>query len=100
MELVDGSKQLSKGKCPNVHIVLGDHTSIADLTVTHLLQDVELILGMNWLSEVNPVIDWPAHKMYLKGAKGFCCITGSHAPADVQPGTVKVLPEQLLHSPC
>ena len=29
-----------------------------DLTVTSLLHDIDLILGIYWLQTVNPLVDW------------------------------------------
>ena len=28
------------------------------LTVTALLHEMDLVLGINWLQSVNPVVDW------------------------------------------
>ena len=38
------------------------------LTVTSLLHEVDLVLGVNWLQLVNPVVDWSNGKVYLPNA--------------------------------
>ena len=34
-------------------------------TITNLLHEVDLVLGVNWLQLVNPVVDWSSGKVYL-----------------------------------
>ena len=57
LELGDGQKILSKGRADSVPVVTADVTVRMDLTITSLLHDVDLILGINWLQAVNPLID-------------------------------------------
>ena len=45
------------GFIPDVPIVIAGLTVKIGLTVTNLLQEVELVLGMTWLQLVNPVVD-------------------------------------------
>ena len=59
MELGDEQKILSKGKAVDVPIVAADIRVRRDATVTYLLYDVDLVLGVEWLPVVNPLIDWP-----------------------------------------
>ena len=47
LELGDGQKIDSKGKAINVPVVTADLTLRLDLTITLLLHDVDLILGIN-----------------------------------------------------
>ena len=91
LELADGSKQLSKGKCPHVRITLGDMTTHADLTVTTLLHNIDIILGINWLTSVNPLIDWQGYTMYLNTGNGLTAVKCANAPEGIKSGTVKVL---------
>lgn len=49
LEIVDVNKQLSQGKCLDVHIVMGSTTTIANLKMMKLLSQVDIILGMYWL---------------------------------------------------
>ena len=57
LELGDGQKILSRGKVLNVPVVSGGLTVKMDLTITSLLHEVDLILGINWLQLINPLID-------------------------------------------
>ena len=57
LELGNGQKYLSRGYIPDVPIVTAGLTVKMGLTVTNLLHEVDLVLGMNWLQLVNPVID-------------------------------------------
>ena len=57
LELGIGKKILCKGKSINLPIVTADLTLRLDLTITSLLHDVDLILGINWLQAVHPLID-------------------------------------------
>ena len=58
LELGNGQKYLSQGYVPDVPIVTAGLTVKVGLTVTNLLHEVDLVLGMNWLQMVNPIIDW------------------------------------------
>ena len=58
LELGNGTTALSRGMAQGVPITLASATSRIDLTVSHLLHDVDIVLGMNWLKSVNPLIDW------------------------------------------
>ena len=46
LELGNDQRVLSRGYVPEVPITLSGHTSIVDMTVTSLLHDVDLVLGM------------------------------------------------------
>ena len=41
----------------NVSIVTSNRCTRCNLTVTSLLHQVDLILGVSWLKQVNPLID-------------------------------------------
>lgn len=49
LELGDGQQVLSKGKVADVPIVTADITIRMEITITLLLHDVDIILGINWL---------------------------------------------------
>ena len=49
LELADGKKVLSQGKPSHTPICIGSSVSKLDLTVTPLLQQIDIILGVNWL---------------------------------------------------
>ena len=65
LELGNGQKFLSSGFVPAVPVVTAGLTVCVGLTVTTLLHDVDLVLGMNWLQLVSPIIDWTNGKIYL-----------------------------------
>ena len=56
LELRNVEKILSRGYVPNVPMVTADLTVRVGLTVTNLLHEVDLVLGINWLQLVNPAI--------------------------------------------
>ena len=56
LELGNGQKYLSRGCVPDVPIATAGLVTKMDLTVTNLLHEVDLVLGMNWLQLVNPVV--------------------------------------------
>ena len=57
LELGNGAKFLSRGYVPNILVVTVGLTVKIGLTVTYLLHEVDLVLGINWLQLVNPVVD-------------------------------------------
>ena len=57
LELVDGSKFISEGKCPNVLFTMRNCTFKVQTIVAKLFKGLDLILGMTWLEQVNPFID-------------------------------------------
>ena len=44
-------------------ITLAGVTTKTDLTVSRLLHNVDIVLGVNWLKSVNPLIDWCSGKV-------------------------------------
>ena len=58
LELGDGTKVLSRGRAIDVLIVTAGYSQKTDLTVCSLLHDVDLVLGMTWLVEADPLIRW------------------------------------------
>ena len=65
LELEDEQKILSKSKAINASVVTTDLTFRLDLTITSLLHDVYLILGISWLLAVNHPIDWRSSWVFL-----------------------------------
>ena len=61
------------------------------LTVTTLLHEVDLVLGINWLQLVSPVIDWSSGKVYLPNAVHTALLQGDWLAGHVKAGTVTVL---------
>ena len=99
LELGNGQKYLSRGFVPNVPVVTAGLTVKVNLTVTNLLYNVDLVLGVNWLELVNPVIDWSSGKVYLPHAVHTALLQGDWLAGHVKAGTVTVLvnQEELEH---
>ena len=53
LELGNGEKFLSRGYVAYVPVVTASLTMKIGLTVTHLLHEVDLVLGINWLQLVH-----------------------------------------------
>ena len=90
LELGNGEKILSKGKVKDAHVVTGGVSGKFDLTVTKLLHQVDVVLGLNWLQTINPVIDWKSSKLYFPASVGTSMLIGQWVN-DVAIQTVKIL---------
>ena len=91
LELGNGQKFLSRGFVPDVPVVTAGLTVRMGLTVTSLLHEVDLVLGINWLQLVSPVIDWSSGKVYLPNAVHTALLQGDWLEGHVKAGTVTVL---------
>ena len=91
LELGNGDKILSRGYIPDVPIVTAGLAVKVGLTVTNLLHEVDLVLGVNWLQLVNPVVDWSGDKVYLPHAVHTALLQGDWLEDHVKSGTVTVL---------
>ena len=91
LELGDGQKILSKGKVLDIPIITAGVVSKMDLTITSLLHEVDLILGVSWLQAINPLIDWRSGRVYLPTDEGNSLLLGDWLDKTVQAGTVQVL---------
>ena len=58
LELVDGSRTCSTQQMQAVRCGLGNFVCTMNFTVTKLLYQVDLVLGIDWLERWNPFIDW------------------------------------------
>ena len=58
LELADGSKIKATQQTKVTNCTVGEAVSRINFTVTNLLSNVDLVLGMDWLVQWNPVIDW------------------------------------------
>ena len=76
LELGNGEKILSRGYIPDVPVVIAGLTAKIGLTVTNLLHDVDLVLGMNWLQTVNPIVDWCGAELYVPNAVHTALLQG------------------------
>ena len=99
MKLADSSTQLSTAFCPHTRVVLGTATTTTNFTVTKSLPEVDAIFGMDWLTSVNPHIDWPTYKIYLEGVFGLTVLDCSPHNTIKEKGYITVLkdiPDDIL----
>ena len=89
LELADGSKVQSTQKAEDVNVYVGKSICRVNFTVTKLLQDVDLVLGVNWLSVWNPVINWKEQIMHIWIGQEWSEIKGTLLHANKIIGTVK-----------
>ena len=80
-----------EGLYQDVPVVTAGLTVRVGLTVTSLLHEVDLVLGINWLQLVSPVIDWSSGKVYLPNAVHTALLQGDWLAGHVKSGTVTVL---------
>ena len=76
---------------PDVPVVTVGLTVRVGLTITCLLHEVDLVLGVNWLQLVNPVVDWSSGKVYLPNAVHTALRQGDWLEGHVKAGIVTVL---------
>ena len=69
---------------------IGECVERATFTVTKLLTDVDVVLGMDWLVKWNPVIDWQKQKIYVYVDDHWTQINGMLLDEEHHVGTVKV----------
>ena len=91
LELGNGEKFLSRGYVPDVPVVTAGLTVKIGLTVTNLLHEVDLVLGINWLQLVNPVVDWSGVRLCVPNAVQTTLLQGDWLEGHMQAGTVTVL---------
>ena len=91
LKLGNGQKYLSRGYVPDVPVVIAGLIVKVGLTVTNLLHEVDLVLGMNWLQLVNPVVDWGNGRLYIPNAVHTALLQGDWLEGHVRSGTVTVL---------
>ena len=92
LELGNGTKVLSRGRTVDVPVVTAGYTLKTDLTVCKLLHAVDIVLGMTWLTEVDPLIRWSTGTVYIPDSvSSFQRILGEWMDRQVKTGTVKVL---------
>ena len=66
LELANGETIVSTGIAPNVLVCIGSTVSRVSLTAVPMMEGVHLILGRDWLDEVNPLIDWHTNSLVLR----------------------------------
>ena len=98
LELADGRKLLSHGVCPHVLISVATAMSKLDLTVSPLLQNVDVILGANWLQMTEPLIDWSVPRLLLPGSDTAATVIGKWLSKEVPVGQISILHNFCLPS--
>ena len=91
LELGNGSKVLSKFEVMDIPVVMAGRTFKIDCTVSDLLYEVDLILGITWLQETNPLIDWSSGTLYIPDSQSMIRLFGEWLQSKYQTGTVKIL---------
>ena len=104
LELADGKKILSQGKAPGVLVQVASETGKHDMTVCPLLREVDVILGMTWLTQANPLIDWVTPRLVFPRESSTTAIVGQWLDKSEAIGQVHalrnfVLPPSRLHPP-
>ena len=91
LELGNGSKVLSKHKAMDIPVVIVGRTFKIDFTVSDLLHNVDLVLGITWLQENNPLVDWSFGNLYILDSQSLTQLFGEWLHAKYKIGTIKLL---------
>ena len=91
LELADGSKIESTAQTEDAVCILGECIGKMSFTVTQLLSNVDLVLGMDWLRKWNPVIDWKRQILYTFVNGNWTQVHGILLDESQHCGTVKVI---------
>ena len=95
LELADGSKVQSTQQTLAVPCTVGRSVCKMSFTVTKLLSNVDVVLGMDWLRTWNPVIDWRRQKMYIWVQGEWDHVNGVLLETEQKIGTVKIFDDYL-----
>ena len=92
LELGDGKKVLSRGRAVDAPIATSSYTMKTDLTVSNLLHGVDVVLGMTWLKEADPLIRWSTRTVFIPDSiTSFQRVMGQWLDKQVKVGTIKIL---------
>ena len=91
LELADGSKITSTQQTQFTKCTVGEAVSQIKFTITKLLSNVDVVLGMDWLARWNPVIDWRKQVIHIYVNRQWTQVHGVLLDDTQQVGTVKVL---------
>ena len=91
LELANGSKIKATQQTKVTTCTVGEAVSKINFTVTNLLSNVDLVLGMDWLVQWNPVIDWRRQILNLYVNRHWTQVFGTLLDSSQQVGTVKIL---------
>ncbi|MCV6575517.1 MAG: retroviral-like aspartic protease family protein, partial [Cohaesibacter sp.] len=100
LELADGSKVQSTQQTLAVPCTVGQSVCKMSFTVTKLLSNVDVVLGMDWLRTWNPVIDWRRQKMYIWVQGEWDHVNGVLLETEQKIGTVKVFDNYIGDVTC
>ena len=89
LELADGSKIQATQRTLDTPCTVGDSVCKLSFTVTKLLSNVDVVLGMDWLQRWNPVIDWRKQTLYIWVNGVWNHVHGVLLDAEQKIGTVK-----------
>ena len=90
LELADGSKIEATQQTLATSCTVGTATCSLAFTVTKLLSNVDVVLGMDWLCTWNPVIDWRKQELYMWVHGQWEHVNGVLLDAENKVGTVKL----------
>ena len=91
LELADGSKIKSTLQTQFTQCTVGEASSLIKFTITKLLSNVDVVLGMDWLARWNPVIDWRRQVIHLYVNRHCTQVHGVLLDGTQQVGTIKIL---------
>ena len=91
LELGDGSKVLSKSEALDIPVVIAGRTFKIDFTMSDLLHKVDIVLGITWLQENNPLVDWSSGNLYILDSQSLMRLFGEWLHAKYKIDTVKLL---------
>ena len=75
----------------DIPVVIAERTFKIDFTVSDLLHNVDLILGITWLKENNPLVDWSSGNLYILDSQSLMRLFGEWLHAKYEIGTTKLL---------
>ena len=91
LELADGTKIKSTQQTQFTNCVVGEAVSQIRFTITNLLSNVDVVLGMDWLEQWNPVIDWRRQIIHVYVNRHWSQVHGLLMDDTQQIGTVRIL---------
>ena len=95
LELADGSKIQATQRTLATSCTVGETVCKLEFTVTKLLSNVDVVLGIDWLQRWNPVIDWRKQTMYVWVHGAWNHIHGVLMNAEDKIGTVKIFSDYI-----
>ena len=98
LELADGRKIMTNGKVPAALVQIASSSARVDMTVSPLLHAVDVILGVTWLSSVNPLIDWTVPRLIFPDSVGTTTTRGTFLTKEHHVGTVSVISHSCFSS--